>query len=156
MATITIGGLAPDIRFELLNGRTTGPADFKGQKVVLFFCPDDDVLFGIRRLHDFAALADEFEHAGTWIIGLVKDPTKVPKNFLLAPRPAVPLALDADGAVSRAFGLHPDSDVGRGHDRDSYRSTFLIDRDGTISRIWRHPNAVGHAQEVLEATRRLK
>ncbi len=156
MATITVGGVAPDIRFELLNGRTTGPADFKGQKVVLFFCPDDDVLFGIRRLHDFAALADEFEHAGTWIIGLVKDPTKVPKNFLLAPRPAVPLALDAGGEVSRAFGLDPKGDGVGGHHRDADRATFLIDRDGTVSRVWRHSSAAGHAREVLEATRRLK
>lgn len=156
MAAITGGGLAPDVRFELLNGRTTGPSDFRGQKVVLFFCPEDDVLLGIRRLHDFSALASEFEHAGTWIIGLVKDPTKIPRNFLLAQRPAVPLALDTSGEVSRAFGLDCSGDDACRHPRDTCRATFLIDRDGTISRVWHHPEAVGHAGEVLEATRRLK
>ena len=35
------------------------------------------------------------------------------------------------------------------------RSTFLIDRDGTIARIWRNVRVPGHAGEVLAAARAL-
>jgi peroxiredoxin Q/BCP len=35
------------------------------------------------------------------------------------------------------------------------RSTFLIDREGRIARIWDHVKVKGHAQEVLEAVKNL-
>ncbi len=35
------------------------------------------------------------------------------------------------------------------------RSTFLIDRDGTVSKVWRKVKVPGHAAEVLEATKAL-
>jgi len=35
------------------------------------------------------------------------------------------------------------------------RSTFLIDRDGRIARVWRKARVRGHAQEVLAAAQAL-
>ena len=35
------------------------------------------------------------------------------------------------------------------------RSTFLVDRDGKIARVWRNVRVSGHAEEVLESAKAL-
>lgn len=154
MTNIAAGGRVPDVEFRLLSGKIVNPANFKGQKLVIFFCDGSDPLPCSRRLQSFAALATEFAHCGTWIIGLVSNPGR-PGKLLGSGPPIVPLALDPDDVVGAAFGLRP-RDEGGGKSRVGRELTaFLIDRDGTVDRIWRNTSGVDQAREVLEAAREL-
>ena len=149
------GDPVPDVTLEGLEGQPVRPADFKGQKLVLYFYPKDDTSGCTREAQDFTALAEEFESAGTWILGVSKDDAKKHAKFIAKYDLKVPLATDPDGSVCEAFGTW----VGKSMYGRKYmgidRATFLVDRDGVIKRVWRKVKVPGHAEEVLAAAREL-
>ena len=67
------GDPVPDVQLQGMEGKPVSPADFKGQKLVLYFYPKDDTSGCTREAQDFTNLAAEFENAGTWILGVSKD-----------------------------------------------------------------------------------
>ena len=149
------GDVVPDVNLEGPEGKTIRPADFKGQKLVLYFYPKDDTSGCTREAQDFTALAEEFESAGTWILGVSKDDAKKHAKFIAKYDLKVPLATDPDGSVCEAFGTWVEKSMYGRKYMGIDRATFLVDRDGVIKRIWRKVKVPGHAEEVLAAAREL-
>jgi peroxiredoxin Q/BCP len=149
------GDRVPDVKIEAANGRTVSPADFKGNKLVLYFYPKDDTSGCTREAQDFSVLAGEFEQAGTWILGISRDPPKSHAKFTEKYELKVPLASDTDGSVCEAFGTWIEKSMYGRKYMGIDRATFLIDRDGVVKRVWRKVKVPGHAEEVLKAAREL-
>jgi peroxiredoxin Q/BCP len=149
------GDKVPDVRLQGMDESEFGPADFSGNKLVLFFYPKDDTSGCTKEAQEFSALASEFEAQGTWVIGVSKDPPKSHQKFTDKYELKVRLATDADGSVSDAFGTWVEKSMYGRKYMGMERSTFLIDRDGTVSKVWRKVKVPGHAAEVLEATKAL-
>jgi peroxiredoxin Q/BCP len=149
------GDRVPDLKLIGLDGSTISPADFRGQKLVIYFYPKDDTAGCTREAQDFSALADEFEEAGTWLLGISKDDPKRHRKFIDKYGLKVPLASDADGSACEAFGTWIEKSLYGRKYMGIDRSTFLIDRDGQIRRVWRKVKVPGHADEVLAAAREL-
>ena len=149
------GDRVPDVTLGGAEGKTVSPADFKGNKLVLYFYPKDDTSGCTREAQDFSALAKQFEEAGTWILGVSKDDAKKHTKFTEKYELKVPLATDADGSVCEAFGTWVEKSMYGRKYMGIDRATFLIDRDGTVARVWRKVKVPGHAEEVLEAAREL-
>ena len=145
----------PDVILTGMDGAALSPADFKGQKLVLYFYPKDDTSGCTAEAQAFTALADEFEKAGTWILGVSKDSAEAHRKFVDKYGLRVKLATDPDGSVCEAFGTWTEKNMYGRKYMGIERTTFLIDRDGTISRIWRKVKVPGHAEEVLAAAREL-
>jgi peroxiredoxin Q/BCP len=149
------GDPIPDVTLTGMDGASLKPADFGGQKLVLYFYPKDDTSGCTREAQDFTALASEFEKAGTWILGVSKDSPEAHAKFTGKYGLKVKLATDPDGSVCEAFGTWAQKSLyGRKYMGIS-RDTFLIDRDGTVARVWRQVKVPGHAEEVLAAARDL-
>jgi len=153
MSMVGEGDPVPDVKLEGMEGKPISPADFRGQKLVMYFYPKDDTSGCTREAQDFTALAGEFEAAGTWIVGVSKDDAKKHRKFTDKYSLNVPLATDADGSVCEAFGTWVQKSMYGRKYMGIERATFLIDRDGVIKRVWRQVKVPGHAQEVLEAAR---
>jgi peroxiredoxin Q/BCP len=68
----------------------------------------------------------------------------------------IPLATDADGSVTEAFGTWIQKSLYGRKYMGIERATFLIAEDGTIAKAWRKVSVAGHAEEVLAAVRALK
>lgn len=149
------GDIVPDVKLEGAEGKVISPSDFKGQKLVLYFYPKDDTSGCTREAQDFSALAEQFEEAGTWILGVSKDDAKKHAKFTEKYDLKVPLATDTDGSVCEAFGTWGEKSLYGRKYMGIDRATFLIDRDGTVSRVWRKVKVPGHAEAVLEAAREL-
>ena len=149
------GDRVPDVKLTDMDGRPMSPADFKGQKLVLYFYPKDDTSGCTREAQDFTALAEEFESAGTWILGVSKDDAKKHAKFIAKYDLKVPLATDPDGSVCEAFGTWVEKSMYGRKYMGIDRATFLVDRDGVIKRVWRKVKVPGHAEEVLAAAREL-
>ena len=149
------GDRVPDVKLVAMDGREIGPLDFKGNKLVLYFYPKDDTSGCTREAQDFSALAEEFEKAGTWILGVSKDDPKSHEKFSGKYDLKVPLATDPDGSVCEALGTWTEKSMYGRKYMGIDRATFLIERDGTIARMWRKVKVPGHAQEVLKAAREL-
>jgi peroxiredoxin Q/BCP len=149
------GDRVPDVKLVAVDGREIGPLDFKGNKLVLYFYPKDDTSGCTREAQDFSALAEEFEKAGTWILGVSKDDPKSHEKFAGKYDLKVPLATDPDGSVCEAFGTWTEKSMYGRKYMGIERATFLIDRDSVVKRVWRKVKVPGHAEQVLEAAREL-
>jgi peroxiredoxin Q/BCP len=149
------GDRVPDVKLVGIEGKAISPADFRGQKLVLYFYPKADTTGCTREAQEFTALASEFEKAGTWVLGVSKDdPTKL-RKFIDKYDLKVALASDADGSACEAFGTWMEKSLYGRKYMGIDRSTFLIDRDGRIDRIWRKVKVAGHADDVLAAAKKL-
>ena len=149
------GDPVPDVTLEGMDGKKISPKDFKGQKLVLYFYPKDDTTGCTREAQDFSALAEQFEEAGTWVLGVSKDDAKKHRKSMNKYEPKVPLATDAGGSVCEAFGTWVEKSMYGRKYMGIDRATFLIDRDGVVKGIWRKVKVPGHAEEVLAAAREL-
>jgi peroxiredoxin Q/BCP len=149
------GDRVPDVELQGMDGERVSPADFRGQKLVLYFYPKDDTSGCTREAQDFNALAGEFENAGTWILGVSKDSPASHARFTDKYDLKVRLASDADGSVCEAFGTWVEKSMYGRKYMGIERATFLIDRDGVVKRAWRKVKVPGHAEEVLAAAREL-
>ena len=148
------GDPVPDVRMDGAEGAIS-PADFKGQKLVVYFYPKDDTSGCTSEAKAFTALADEFRKSGTWIIGVSKDDAKSHAKFTAKYDLKVPLASDPDGSVCEAFGTWVEKSMYGRKYMGIERATFLVDRDGVVKKVWRKVKVPGHAEEVLEAARAL-
>jgi peroxiredoxin Q/BCP len=147
--------IVPDVKLEGPEGKPISPADFRGNKLVLYFYPKDDTSGCTAEAQAFSELAGEFEKAGTWILGVSKDDMKSHSKFTEKYGLKVPLASDPDGSVCEAFGTWVEKSMYGRKYMGIDRSTFLIDRDGVVKRVWRKVKVTGHAEEVLQAAREL-
>ena len=149
------GDPVPDVQLQGMEGKPVSPADFKGQKLVLYFYPKDDTSGCTKEAQDFTRLASEFENAGTWILGVSKDDEAKHRKFIDKYELKIPLASDLDGSVCEAFGTWVEKSMYGRKYMGIDRATFLVDRDGVVKRVWRKVKVPGHAEEVLEAAREL-
>ncbi len=83
------------------------------------------------------------------VIGASVDAAKANRSFAERHALAFPLLCDTDSTVSAAFG------VARPHAGTARRTTFLIDGDGTVRKVFAKVRAGGHAVEVLAAAREI-
>ncbi len=149
------GDRVPDVGLEGMEGERVSPADFRGQKLVLYFYPKDDTSGCTREAQDFTALAGEFENVGTWILGVSKDSPASHAKFTDKYGLKVRLASDPGGAACEAFGTWIEKSMYGRKYMGIDRATFLVDRDGVVKRVWRKVKVPGHAEEVLAAAREL-
>ena len=149
------GDKAPKFRLATDGGNEVSLAALKGQPFVLYFYPKDDTSGCTREGQEFSALAGEFEKAGTWILGVSKDSSESHAKFTAKYDLKVKLATDPDGSVCDGFGVWGEKSLYGRKYMGIERATFLIDRDGTLARIWRKVKVPGHAEEVLAAAREL-
>lgn len=153
--TADVGDPIPDIALETPDGGSVRPSDFRGRKLVLFFYPKDDTPGCTVENKDFSALASEFEAAGTALLGVSKDPPAKHAKFTAKHGLTAPLATDADGGLSDALGVWGQKSLYGRLFLGMHRTTYLIDAEGRIARVWRKVKVNGHAAEVLEAAKAL-
>lgn len=146
---------APDVTLTGPDGEAVRLADFKGQKLVVYFYPKDDTSGCTREAQDFTALAREFEEAGTWVIGISKDDPKSHAKFRDKYDLKVRLLTDGDGSACEAFGVWAEKNMYGRKYMGIERATFLIDRDFVVKQAWRKVKVPGHAEAVLAAARAL-
>ena len=149
------GDQIPDVTLTGMDGAALKLSAFRGNKLVLYFYPKDDTSGCTREAQDFTARAGDFEKAGTWILGVSRDDPKKHQKFTEKYELKVSLASDMDGSVCEAFGTWGEKSLYGRKYMGIERATFLIDRDGTVARVWRKVKVPGHAEEVLAAAREL-
>ena len=147
------GTKAPLFALEDQDGRTVALEDYLGKRVVLYFYPKDDTSGCTREAVDFSALVDDFGKAGAVVVGVSPDPVATHDRFKTKHDLAIGLASDKEKAVLQAYGVWKEKSMYGRKFMGVERSTFLIDGNGVIRRIWRKVKVAGHAEEVLQAAR---
>ncbi|MEJ6010368.1 peroxiredoxin [Novosphingobium aquae] len=151
-----VGDLMPDVTLTTPEGGEVRASDFKGRKAVVFFYPKDDTPGCTVENQDFTALADEFAKAGVALLGVSKDSPARHAKFIAKYGLKAPLASDAaEGGLSDALGVWTEKvNYGRTY-MGMVRTTYLLDAEGRIARVWDKVRVKDHAAEVLEAAKAL-
>ncbi|WP_374411187.1 peroxiredoxin [Novosphingobium colocasiae] len=146
------GDAFPAFTLETPDGGTVSLADFKGEKLVVFFYPKDDTPGCTTENKDFSALKDQFAAADTALLGVSKDPPAKHAKFAAKHELTVPLASDSEeGGLSDALGIWTEKqNYGRTY-MGMVRTTYLVAADGTIAQVWNKVKVKGHAEVVLTA-----
>ncbi len=153
--SIEAGQPVPDFTLPRDGGGEAGPADFAGRKIVLYFYPRDDTPGCTTEALGFTAAAADFEAADTVVLGISRDSVQSHERFRDKHGLGIVLLSDEDGVVCERFGVWVEKSMyGKKH-MGVDRSTFLVDRAGIVSRLWRKVKVPGHVEEVLEAARAL-
>jgi peroxiredoxin Q/BCP len=155
MSMLEAGQAAPDFSLPGDGASKVRMQDFRGRNVVLYFYPKDDTSGCTQEAKEFSALKGEFAAAGTEVLGMSADSAQSHDKFKAKYELAIRLASDEDHRVLEAYGVWGEKSMYGRKYFGVERTTFLIDRKGTIARIWRKVKVPGHAAEVLEAARNL-
>ena len=155
MTELKTGDLAPTFKLPADGGDMIDLAELRGQIVVLYMYPKDDTPGCTTEALGFTAASAAFSAAGALVIGLSKDSVKRHDNFKAKHGLQVRLASDPDGDTIDAFGAWVLKKLYGREYMGIDRSTFLIDREGRLARIWRKVKVKGHVDEVLTAVRAL-
>ena len=151
---LAVGDAAPDFELPAEGGRVR-LKDHLGRKVVLYFYPKDDTSGCTRQAVGFSALKRAFADAGAEILGISPDSPASHAAFKAKHGLGIALASDEDKAALRAYGVWVEKSMYGRRYMGVERTTFLIGPDGRIARVWRKVKVPGHAEEVLDAVRRL-
>ena len=148
------GTHAPDFAMRDKQGNTTKLSDLQGKKdVVVYFYPEDFTPGCTTQATEFTRDYEKFKKAGIEIIGISPDDQESHEKFRQNMGIPYPLVADTENDVSKRYGVYgPKKFMGKEYMGVS-RSTFLIDKNGMIVKIFRKVRPAGHSQEVFQALR---
>ncbi|MCO5147912.1 MAG: peroxiredoxin [Aquamicrobium sp.] len=155
MDQIKPGNPAPDFTLPGSGENRISLSDYRGRIVVLFFYPKDDTSGCTAEAISFSGLKAEFDALGATVIGLSPDSVKSHDRFRAKHELTVDLASDEEKEVLQAYGVWVQKSMYGRKYMGVERTTVLIDRSGTITRVWNKVKVPGHAAEVLEAVKAL-
>ena len=145
------GAVAPDFMMRDKNGKEMKLSELRGKKsVVIYFYPKDFTPGCTMEASEFSRDYKKFKDAGIEIIGISPDDEESHQKFRTKMGMSYPLVADAENKVSKQYGVYGlKSFMGREY-MGVNRSTFLVDKDGKIVRIFRKVKPAGHSKEVLD------
>ena len=155
MAELSPGDEAPHFSLPADGGGTVRLTELRGKIVVLFFYPQDNTETCTVEAIDFTKFYPAFKKAGATVIGISPDSPKKHEKFKSKHGLAMPLVADEERGAIEAYGVWGEKMMFGRKYMGVIRSTFLIDRDGKIARVWRNVRVSGHAEDVLESAKAL-
>lgn len=149
------GQPAPEFTLPGDNGSEIRLASHRGSPVIVYFYPKDNTSGCTKEAEAFNALYSDFSDAGATIIGISPDPVASHDKFKAKFDLAFALAADVSTEVATAYGVWKEKSMYGRKYMGVERSTFLIDKDGTIAKAWRKVKVPSHAEAVLKAVQDL-
>jgi peroxiredoxin Q/BCP len=149
--TLTVGAPAPDFTLPTDGGGSLSLSALRGKPVVLYFYPKDDTPGCTTESCDFRDARPDFSGLGAEIVGISKDSPASHDKFKAKHGLNFPLVSDTEGTVCEAYGVWVEKkNYGKTY-MGIERTTVLIDKDGTVAKIWRKVKVAGHVAAVKEA-----
>jgi thioredoxin-dependent peroxiredoxin len=153
MKELTNGVKAPDFTLSASGGNTVSLHDMKGRQVILYFYPKDDTPGCTKEAGQFRDLFPDFSGSGAVVLGISPDHVGSHNKFVAKYDLPFTLLADPGHEIARTYGVWKEKrNYGKKY-MGIERTTFLIDGDGIVRRVWHNVRANGHAQRVLEAIR---
>ena len=148
---LTSGIPAPD--FELPDDTNTPRrlSSFRGKPVILYFYPKDDTPGCTKEACNFRDNYSAYEKSGAVILGVSPDAAQAHARFKTKFELPFPLLADENHRVCDLYPVWgPKKLMGREYE-GVLRTTFLIDAQGNIARVFENVRPAEHSAEVLDA-----
>jgi peroxiredoxin Q/BCP len=150
------GAQAPAFSLPADDGSQVKLSDLKGSPVVLYFYPADDTPGCRREACAFRDRAAELKKLGAKVYGISPDDVASHAKFKTKFSLNFPLLADPDHRVAEQFGAWREKNMYGKKKMGIARSTFLIDADGVVRKVWRAVKVDGHDAAVIAALENLK
>jgi thioredoxin-dependent peroxiredoxin len=153
MITLKEGDKAPAFSGTDQDGKKVSLASLKGQKVVLYFYPEDDTptcTIQACNLRDNYGL---LKKNGFVVVGVSPDDVKKHKKFETKFSLPFTLLADPDHAIIDKYGVWGEKQMFGNHYMGVHRTTFVIDEKGIIRKIFLKPKNKQHAEEIIAAVK---
>jgi peroxiredoxin Q/BCP len=147
-----VGDAAPPFELPDQSGRTVRLADFRGrQHVILYFYPKDDTPGCTREACDLRDRHAALGRKDVAVLGVSADPVDSHARFAAKYDLPFPLLADEGAEVSKRYGVWKEKNLYGRRSHGIERTTFLIDREGVVRRVFPKVRVDGHARELEEA-----
>ncbi|HEX2915311.1 MAG TPA: thioredoxin-dependent thiol peroxidase [Chloroflexia bacterium] len=148
------GDHAPDFELPISGGEgeegSFKLSDALGTSVILYFYPKDDTPGCTTEACEFRDNMDVLSETGALVYGISPDSVKSHDKFIAKHDLNFPLLADEGAKVATMYGVWKEKNMYGRKYMGVERTTFLINPDGTIGKIWHKVKPKGHAEEVLK------
>jgi len=145
------GRTAPAFTAPTDTGESLELASLRGQNVVLFFYPKDDTSGCTVEVCSFRDAFPRFEGLDAVVIGVSPDPVKSHVKFKKKYDLPFTLLADVDHSIAESYGVWGEKVMWGRHYWGVLRTTFVIDRNGKVAKVFEKVNPQDHATEVAES-----
>jgi peroxiredoxin Q/BCP len=146
---------APDFTLPADDGTKVKLSVQKEHPVVIYFYPKDDTPGCTREACAFRDRKDEIAKLGARIFGISADTPESHAQFRDKFELNFPLLADVDHKVAECYGAWREKNMYGKRFFGIQRSTFLIDGEGKIAKVWKSVKVDGHDQQVIDALKAL-
>jgi thioredoxin-dependent peroxiredoxin len=151
MAThLTVGEKAPVFKGKDQNGKKVSLADFKGQKVVVYFYPQDDTPVCTVQACNLRDNYEVLQENGYVVVGISPDDSASHAKFQTKYQLPFTLIADPDHTIINQYGVWGEKNMYGNKFMGLLRTTFVIDEKGVISKILKKPKSKTHAEEIMK------
>jgi peroxiredoxin Q/BCP len=145
------GSTAPDFTLPDQDGETVTLSDLRGRPVVLYFYPKADTPGCTTQACGIRDHSKDYDAAGATVVGVSPDPVGEVKKFHDKQSLNFTLLADEDHAVCDLYGTWAEKSMyGRTY-WGALRSTFIIDADGQVAKVFPKVSPKTHDEIVLAA-----
>jgi thioredoxin-dependent peroxiredoxin len=148
---IAVGRVAPDFTLPTDEGEPLRLRALRGRPVVLYFYPADDTETCTKEACAFRDIFPRFDASGAAVLGVSPDDVRSHARFRAKYDLPFTLLADTEHAVAERYGVWREKTTfGRTY-MGVVRTTFVIDAEGRVSRVFDVTRVAGHADEVARA-----
>ncbi len=145
-----VGKKAPEFSLKDDSGQTVSLKDFRGKKVVLYFYPKDDTPGCTQEACDFRDQGKTFKKENAVILGVSADSVESHAKFKKKFDLPFPLLSDPEKETIKAYGVWKEKSMYGKKYMGIERTTFVIDEEGKINKVFPKVKVTDHIEEVLE------
>lgn len=149
MTKLKEGQTAPDFVLTDENGQKHALKDYRGKNVLLYFYPKDDTSGCTTEACNFRDDYSAYQDAGVVILGVSADDEKSHLKFKTKYSLPFTLLADTEKKVVNKYGVWGTKKMYGKEYMGIYRTTFLIDKNGKIAKIFEKVKPASHSEDVL-------
>jgi|SRR3990167_4227257 len=149
MEKLIEGSKAPEFYLSDQDGKDHELADYHGQWVLLYFYPKDDTPGCTKEACGLRDTFPKFEDVSAVVLGVSADSVESHKKFATKYKLPFTLLADPEKKVLQAYGVWRNKSMYGKSFLGIARTSFLIDPDGNIAKIYEKVKPAEHARQVL-------
>jgi len=153
---LNIGDKAPTLTLPNQDNVEISLRDLEGKWVVLYFYPKDSTPGCTTEACDFTATLPQFENLGAVVLGVSPDSTTSHQKFIAKQKLEITLLSDPTTETAQSYGVWQLKKFCGKEYMGIVRSTFLINPEGKIAKIWSNVKVKDHAAEVKKVLEALQ
>ncbi len=149
--TLTEGDKAPNFKGLDQNAKEVSLSDFSEKKLILYFYPKDDTPGCTKEACNLRDNHTELMNKGYQVVGVSPDNSASHQKFIGKYNLPFSLLADTDKSIMKAYGAFGEKNMYGKIVEGVLRTTFVIDENGTILKVFKKVQTDSHTEQILKA-----